>query len=101
MNFDTLLVGSIPLMGMVFGLVEMIKSLGLKGNLLTLISMLLGVAFGIAYRVSQSGLPARFSAWFEVVTFGLLIGLVTSGFYKFAADRFPKELRDDIPKVQP
>jgi len=90
MNFDTLLVGSVPLMIVVFGLVEMIKSLGIDGRALTIISMLLGLAFGMAYQFAHLGVPAGFPGWFEIIVFGLLIGLVASGFYKFAADRFPK-----------
>jgi hypothetical protein len=90
MNFDSMLVGSVPLMVVVFGLVEMIKSFGLKGNVLTVVSMLLGVAFGLAYQVALSGVPSNFASWFAVITFGLLIGLVTSGFYKFAAARLQK-----------
>jgi hypothetical protein len=90
MNFDTLLVGSVPLMIVVFGLVEMIKSLGIQGRTLTIISMLLGLAFGMAYQLAKIGVPAGFAGWFEIIVFGLVIGLVASGFYKFAADRFPK-----------
>ena len=90
MNFDTLLVGTIPLMVVVFGLVEMIKSFGLKGNILTILSMLLGIAFGIAYQISKIGIPIGFPGWFETVIFGLAIGLTASGFYKFVSDRFPE-----------
>ena len=90
MNFDALLVGSVPLMIVVFGLVEMIKSLGIEGRSLTIISMLLGLAFGMAYQISSAGVPVGFPDWFQVIIFGLLIGLVASGFYKFAADRLPK-----------
>jgi len=90
MNFDMLMVGSIPLMVVVFGLVEIFKSFGLQGNILTAISLVLGLAFGIAYQVAQTGTPLGFSAWFTVIMFGLMIGLVASGFYKFASDRFPK-----------
>jgi amino acid transporter len=90
MNYDTLLVGSIPLMVVVFGLVEMIKSLGLRGGALTVLSMLLGSAFGLAYKLAQAGFPGDFAGWFGAVVFGLLIGLAASGFYKFAAERFPR-----------
>ena len=90
MNMDTLLVGSIPLIMIVFGLVEMIKSFGLQGRILTVISMLLGLAFGMAYQVSYAGLPVTFGQWFEIIVFGLAIGLTASGFYKFIADRIPK-----------
>jgi hypothetical protein len=90
MNLDTLLVGSIPLIIVIFGLVEFIKSLGLKGNALTIASLLIGVALGLGYHIAQSGVPAAFSGWFTAVIFGLAIGLVASGFYKFADARFPK-----------
>jgi len=90
MNLDTLLVGSIPLMLVIFGLVEFIKSLGLKGNLLTVVSLLLGLGFGMAFRISSTGIPIGFGGWFEAVVFGLAIGLTTSGFYKFADARWPK-----------
>lgn len=89
MNFDTLLVGTVPLMIIIFGLVEMIKSFGLKGNILTILSMLLGLAFGIAYQISKAGVPVGFPGWFEIVIFGLAMGLTASGFYKFVSDRWP------------
>jgi hypothetical protein len=90
MTFENLLVGSIPLMLVIFGLVEFAKSFGLKGNWLTIFSMLLGLAFGMAYRVSTVGVPIGFAGWFEAVIFGLAIGLTASGFYKFIDARFPK-----------
>ncbi len=90
MNFDNLLVGSFPLIAVVFGLVEFIKSLGLKGQWLTIISLLLGLVFGMAFRVSSFGVPIGFTGWFEVVVFGLAIGLTTSGFYKFIDARLPE-----------
>jgi hypothetical protein len=94
MNYDTLMVGSIPLMVVVFGLVEMIKSLGLRGGALTILSMLLGSGFGMAYQFAQSGFPGDFAGWFGAVLFGLLIGLAASGFYKFTAARFPRNNDD-------
>jgi hypothetical protein len=89
-DFTQLLVGGIPLLVVIFGLVEFIKSFGLKGNWLTVISMLLGLAFGIAYHFAQDGIPAGFSAWFVVIIFGLSLGLIASDFYDFANKRFPK-----------
>ena len=89
-QIPVLIVGGIPLTLVIFGLVEFSKSFGLTGKWLTGVSMLLGVLFGMAYKFSSSGIPAGFAGWFEVVIFGLMLGLVTSGFYKFADDRFPK-----------
>ena len=90
MNFDTLLVGTIPLMVIIFGLVEFIKSLGVAGKALTIVSLVLGIAFGLAYQISTAGVPVAFVGWFEASIFGLAVGLVTSGFYKFADSRFPR-----------
>ncbi len=84
-----LVVGSIPLTIVIFGLVEFSKSLGLSGKGLTILSLVLGLAFGVAYQISTAGVPAGFAGWFTVVIFGLALGLVTSGFYDFANSRMP------------
>ena len=89
-NFPTLLVGGIPLLVVIFGLVEFIKSLGLNGKWLTVVSLLLGAAFGIAYQIATGGPPAGYAEWFVTVFFGLALVLITSGFYDFANKRFPK-----------
>lgn len=88
-DLTQLLVGGTPLLLVIFGLIEFIKSLGLKGRWLTITSLLLGIAFGVAYRFSLNGIPVGFAAWFVVIIFGLALGLITSGFYDFANKRFP------------
>lgn len=87
-DLTKLLVGGIPLLLVIFGLVEFTKTLGLKGRWLTITSMLLGTAFGIAYRFTQGAPPGGFASWFIVIVFGLALGLITSGFYDFADKRF-------------
>ncbi|MGD0752827.1 MAG: hypothetical protein ABSA23_15640 [Anaerolineales bacterium] len=89
-DFTSLLVGGVPLMIVIFGLVEFSKSLGLVGRKLAIVSMLLGVAFGIAYQIALQGLPSAFPNWFSIFVYGLALGLVTSGFYDFADSRLPK-----------
>jgi hypothetical protein len=89
-DLTQLLVGGIPLVVVIFGLVEFSKSFGLKGNWLTIFSMLLGLVFGVAFKIATAGTPVGFAAWFVVLVFGLALGLVTSGFYKFADSRLPK-----------
>ena len=89
-DFTQLLVGGIPLLLVIFGLVEFAKALGLTGRWLTVTSLLLGLAFGIAYRFAVDGTPVGFASWFVVVFFGLALGLVASGFYDFANKRFPR-----------
>jgi hypothetical protein len=89
-DFSTLLVAGIPLVLVVFGLVEFSKSMGLQGKGLTIFSLLLGLLLGIAFKISESGIPSGFAGWFAVVIFGLALGLVASGFYDFAKTRLPK-----------
>ena len=88
-DLNSLLVGGIPLLIVIFGLVEFSKSLGLKGRGLTIFSMILGVVFGMAFRFSAIGFPPSFGGWFEVIIFGLALGLTASGLYDFANARFP------------
>jgi len=89
-DFSTLLVGGISLVVVVFGLVEMVKSLGLRGNWLTVVSLLIGLALGMAYQIAKAGIPVDFAGWFSVTIFGIALGLVASGFYKWSDARFPK-----------
>ena len=96
-DFNTLLVGGIPLIVVVFGLVEFIKSLGLKGRVLTITSLVLGLIFGMAYQIAQAGTPAGFAGWFTALVFGLAIGLTASGFYKFIDARAPEVKSNDVP----
>jgi uncharacterized membrane protein (UPF0136 family) len=74
----------------IFGLIEFSKSLGLAGKKLTIVSMVLGVAFGVAYQVANNGVPVGFADWFAMAVYGLALGLVTSGFYDFVDSRLPK-----------
>ena len=89
-TFTNLLVGGIPLMIVIFGLIEFSKSLGLTGKILTVFSLALGLIFGMAYQIASAGLPSDFAGWFALVVYGLALGLVTSGFYDFADSRLPK-----------
>jgi len=90
LDYSQLLVGVVPLVAVIFGLVEFSKSLGLKGNALTIFSLVLGLAFGMAYKIAETGVPVGFASWFAAVVFGLALGLVASGFYDFADKRLPK-----------
>ena len=89
-DISTLLVNGLPLSAVVFGLVEFIKSFGLRGHWLTIASMLLGLAFGVSYQIANAGIPVSFAGWFGVAVFGLMLGLVASGLYDFIDARTPK-----------
>jgi len=90
MDFTTFIttatVGAVPLVFVIIGLVEYFKKLGVKGNTLLLISMGIGILFGVPYMVSQQRPPAGdwfpiFTYWFAAIVYGIAMGLVASGLY--------------------
>jgi phosphoglycerol transferase MdoB-like AlkP superfamily enzyme len=89
--FSSLLIGGIPLIAVIFGLVEFLKVFGLKGRILTIISLLLSMAFGILYKLSLA-MPFDLYSWFAVIVFGLALGLTTSGIYDFLDAHFSNNL---------
>ena len=91
MDLTLLLIGGIPIVLIVFGLVEFAKVFGLKGKWLTLTSMLLGLVFGFLYKLAIEPIPTTFGGWVAIVVLGLAIGLTTSGVYDFLNARFPKQ----------
>jgi len=107
-DFPSLLIGGIPLIAVIFGLVEFLKVFGLKGRILTLVSLLLGLIFGIAYKFTLAEqVPTDYAGWFAVIVFGLALGLTSSGIYDFLDDHFPSSkglydfLEDSVSKHLP
>ena len=84
MTFDAVVSG-LPLVLVVLGLVEWIKSLGLSGTAVKIVSLMVGVAFGVGYQMTVA-LPSSFAGWFAAVVYGLGLGLVASGIYDAAKD---------------
>jgi hypothetical protein len=85
---ENLIVSGVPLLVIVFGLVEFAKKLGAQGNTLTVVSAVIGLVLGVAFKLSEM-YPA-FALWFQVVVFGLAIGLAACGLYDFMNARLPK-----------
>lgn len=81
--FGAVSTGGIPLLLVVLGLVQFVKGFGLQGNAVKLLSLFIGLAFGIGYQYSLAPIVG-FAGWFTAVVFGLLLGLVASGIYKVA-----------------
>ena len=80
MDFSMYLVAGVPLVLVVLGLVEWVKGLGLQGNAVKVVSMLIGLLLGVGYQFSLA-VPIGFSGWFSCVVFGISLGLVASGIY--------------------
>ena len=84
------LYGSAPLMLVTLGLVQYAKRLGIAGNALLIISMVVGLILGGAYMTFTTA-PSDALGWFSVVIYGIVIGLVTSGVYDVAKGLLPKQ----------
>ncbi len=80
MAWESYLVGSVPLVLVVWGLVAFIKSLGIAGRALQIVGLLLGLALGVAYQVAQT-LPTDFAGWFTALIFGVALGLTACGLW--------------------
>lgn len=89
-NLPDFVVAGIPLILIVFGLVEEIKAWGLEGKILRAVSLVLGVLLAVLYQLGSNGLPADLMGWLVVVVVGLAFGLTASGAYDFINLRFPK-----------
>ena len=81
MDFSDAVVSGVPLLLLVAGLVEFAKKAGLAGIWLTSLSLVLGLAFGVAFQLAEGGVPADFAGWLSVAVYGLGLGVVTSGLY--------------------
>ncbi|MCK4899400.1 MAG: hypothetical protein KAS38_11510 [Anaerolineales bacterium] len=89
MDLENFVLNSTTLLVVVFGLVEFIKTFGIKGNVLRIISMTLGIGLAVVFKLSQvypSWLP-----WIDIAAFGIVIGLTASGIYEFINKRLPKQ----------
>lgn len=85
MDFSNAIVAGVPLVLIVLGLVEWFKQLGLQGKAIRVVSLAIGLVFGVAYQCSIS-VPVGFAEWFAAVAYGLGLGLVASGIYDAASD---------------
>ena len=80
----------ITLLALVFGLVEFVKKLDLQGKALTVVSLLLGAAGGVAQYIYANGVPVTYQQWMGAGGLGLAVGLAACGVYDFLDQRFPK-----------
>ena len=85
---EQLLGNGINFLVIVFGLVEFAKKFGLQGRTLTALSMVIGVVMGILCQLSLRS--QALAEWFQIILFGLAVGLAASGIYDFLNNRIPK-----------
>lgn len=85
MNIAELSQNGINILVLVFGLVEFSKKLGLKGNWLTVLAMVVGVIVGVATELAK--MYPEVSKWYGVAVVGLAFGAAASGVYDFAKNK--------------
>jgi xanthosine utilization system XapX-like protein len=87
MDLSNFLVNPVTLALIVLGIVEFIKKFNVTGNKLMLVSMGVGIFFGLLYKTRDLYLPAQ--PYIDIAFFGIAVGLGASGIYTFVNDRFP------------
>lgn len=87
---EPFVVHGVPLIAIVFALVEEVKAWGVQGKILRGVALLVGFGLALLYQVAMQGVPVGLSGWFLVVIVGLFYGLTASGAYNFLDSRFPK-----------
>lgn len=84
-----LLIGGIPIILIVFAIVEEVKAWGVDGNILRVVSIVVGFALAVLAQL-QGGLPTDLSGWLVTVVYGVIYGLSASGAYDFMKARIAK-----------
>jgi len=84
-----LLIAGIPLVVIVFAIVEEVKAWGVDGNILRVVSIVVGVGLAVLAQL-QAGLPADLSGWITLGVVGLIYGLTASGAYDFLDSRLAR-----------
>jgi hypothetical protein len=87
---NEILSNGIPLLVLVFGLVEFFKALfKLEGQQVTVLSALMGAVVLVAFEL-RAIVPEPYGQVFDITIKSLAFGLAASGYYKFTAQRLPK-----------
>lgn len=80
-GFSTLLI--------IAGIVELVKKLGVKGNVLIFVSVGIGTLFGLVFRLAE--MYPTILPWVELAYYGLAFGLGASGLYDLSKSLIQKE----------
>lgn len=91
MNLTNFVIGGVPIILIVFALVEEIKSWGLSGKVLRAVALALGLVAAVSYQFAFLGPPVTPDQWYTIVAVGIMYGLTASGAYNFLDARFPAQ----------
>lgn len=77
-------VDAVLVLGAILGLVEFLKQVGLSGDVkIRFASMGVGVVLGILFQLQE--MYPVIQPWFQVVIYGIVMGLTASGLFKLPA----------------
>jgi hypothetical protein len=98
MDISTFVVNPVTLSLLVMFLVQFVKDLGLKGNWLRVVSLLMGGVLALAFKARE--LYPVYQAWIDVGFFVLAVGLGASGAYSLIDETVKKFTKADyVPMV--
>lgn len=89
MDLSAFIVNPATLIFIVMALVQFVKDLGLKGNVLRIVSLLIGGAIAILYQIRT--IFPEWTAYIDVGFFVIAVGLGASGAYSLIDERLPKQ----------
>jgi hypothetical protein len=93
MDLTNFVLNPLTLAILVMGVVQFIKDLGLRGNVLRLVSLALGILLAFAFK-SREIWPAA-AVYIDYAFFSLAVGLGACGIYSLIHDHMP--LREPAP----
>lgn len=80
MDFSDLMIGTVPVMFVIIGLVEAAGWAGLHGNGKRALALVVGLIFGfLAYTIDNSLIPESVVPWVKGIVFGLAVGIASAG----------------------
>lgn len=104
-TFASAAVGGVPIVGLIFFLVEFVKRLkkadgtdAVKGNALQFVSLTMGLLFGAGYMVFATRPPVssdwwiQYTYWFALAVYGLALGGLTSVGYELVKNMIGRVL---------
>lgn len=82
MDFGSFIIGGIPVIVLVIGIVEACKNFGVTGKWSQVLALALGAFFvGLAQAINAGLIPSAALPWIEVVVIGIGGGLAATGLY--------------------
>jgi len=82
------IVAGIPLIIIVFAIVEEVKAYGVTGKILRLVSLLVGFFMAFLFQLATGDLPTDVAGWVTLVVVGIVYGLTASGAFDFIDARW-------------